>query len=333
MKKYILMFFIAVVLVTSTTTVNVAAQDKLHMIETQTFIKQSWKKSNGKWWWQNSDGSYPRNSWEKINGVWYYFDSGGYMVTGWRKVKGEYYYLKPSGAMATGWQKVSGDWYYLESSGAMTTGWQKISGEWYYMDSDGVMCANQWVGKYYVQSDGSMAVNKWIGKYHVGADGKRDKTKTYDVKIKVEEKSAQPTSKPKEPTLKEGNAGIAQIPSINYSVPLYSGANSQSWQSIVDKEDSALLVPFMGKLMFADHASQGLKAVGSCKAGDVMYITKNGVATKYKLTTKYTNGQNVGNGILINGVYADEMDDGDLFMYYCNDAYAKNVTVIFWKRQ
>lgn len=100
-----------------------------------------WKKTGGKWWYQNADGSYPKNAWKKIDGKWYRFDASGYMVTGWKKISKKWYYLGNDGAMRTGWQKISKKWYYFESSGAMVTGWKKLSGKWYYFESSGVMLA------------------------------------------------------------------------------------------------------------------------------------------------------------------------------------------------
>lgn len=41
-----------------------------------------WKKeSNGRWWYQNEDGSYTVNGWQNINGTEYYFDAEGYMLS------------------------------------------------------------------------------------------------------------------------------------------------------------------------------------------------------------------------------------------------------------
>lgn len=54
--------------------------------DTQTYSRartvEGWIKdtSNGKWWYQYSDGSWPSTSWRRINGSWYYFDSNGYWV-------------------------------------------------------------------------------------------------------------------------------------------------------------------------------------------------------------------------------------------------------------
>lgn len=40
-----------------------------------------WKQeSDGRWWYQNDDGSYPVNQWQEINGKQYYFGADGYML-------------------------------------------------------------------------------------------------------------------------------------------------------------------------------------------------------------------------------------------------------------
>ena len=36
--------------------------------------------ASGRWWYRDSDGSYPALSWRKIDGVWYYFDKDGWWV-------------------------------------------------------------------------------------------------------------------------------------------------------------------------------------------------------------------------------------------------------------
>ncbi|WP_308586068.1 hypothetical protein [uncultured Holdemanella sp.] len=96
------------------------------------YYPSQWVKTNGKYWYRHTDGSYTRNNFEKIYGKWYYFDSNGYRITGWKKV----------------------------------------GSTWYYFTSSGEMASNQWVGDYYFEASGAMATNKWIGNYYVGADGK-----------------------------------------------------------------------------------------------------------------------------------------------------------------
>ncbi|MBS5104222.1 hypothetical protein GPK59_05050 [Dorea longicatena] len=38
------------------------------------------------WWYQNADGSYPKNQWKMINEQWYHLDSNDYIPTGWKKI-------------------------------------------------------------------------------------------------------------------------------------------------------------------------------------------------------------------------------------------------------
>ena len=52
-----------------------------------------WIKNSTGWWYQNADGSYPRNQWQMINGSWYHFDWNGYMQTGWLQLGNTWYYL------------------------------------------------------------------------------------------------------------------------------------------------------------------------------------------------------------------------------------------------
>ena len=163
----------------------------------------TWKRDSKGWWYQWSNGSYPKNKWEQISGKWYRFDSRGYMRTGWVKLSGKWYYLYGgnNGSRATGWVKVSNKWYYFDAknSGAMVTGWRNIGGKryhfkggdngsmstgwlkfgdkWYYLygGNNGSMAkgwiktGNNW---YYLTSSGAMATNQWIGKDYVGKDGK-----------------------------------------------------------------------------------------------------------------------------------------------------------------
>lgn len=92
-----------------------------------------WKRSGGRWWYRNSDGSYPKGGMSKVGGKWYYFDNSGWMKTGW----------------------------------------QKDGGKWYYFGSSGAMVANKWVGDYYLGPDGAMLTNTTTPDgYAVGADGK-----------------------------------------------------------------------------------------------------------------------------------------------------------------
>lgn len=125
------------------------------------------QSSNGKWWYQYSDGTYPANGWAYIDGYWYYFDADGWMKTGWLTLNGKTYYLGTSGAMAIGWRQIGSSWYYFWSGGSMATGWQYLEysgGEaWFYFGTSGKM-ATGWKTingeQYYFLSSGVM-VTGW----------------------------------------------------------------------------------------------------------------------------------------------------------------------------
>ena len=56
----------------------------------------TWKRNNVGWWYEYSDGSYPRNGWLSIKNVWYCFDAAGYMRMGWIQAgDGKWYYCDP----------------------------------------------------------------------------------------------------------------------------------------------------------------------------------------------------------------------------------------------
>lgn len=90
-----------------------------------------WKQTNGNWWLEYADGTWPHGQltndgqqiyqWEKINGAWYAFHSDGYAKHGWH--------------MDSKYQ----GWFYIDINNGMKTGWQLIDGKWYYFNpiSDG----------------------------------------------------------------------------------------------------------------------------------------------------------------------------------------------------
>jgi glucan-binding YG repeat protein len=143
-----------------------------------------WEKDRNGWWYNNGDGTWPKNTWKQIDGSWYYFDKYGYraegwvldgktwyycdedgvMQTGWLQLGSTWYYLKSSGAMATGWLQEGNTWYYLKNSGAMATGWAKVGSTWYYLKGNGAM-ATGWLQEgstwYYLKSSGAMATG-WV---------------------------------------------------------------------------------------------------------------------------------------------------------------------------
>ena len=49
------------------------------LLTTPAFAGQ-WRADSTGWWYQENNGSYPRNTWKAIDGSWYYFYSNGYMA-------------------------------------------------------------------------------------------------------------------------------------------------------------------------------------------------------------------------------------------------------------
>ena len=115
-------------------------------------VEEGWQVNSTGWWYQNADGTWPKNCWKKIDGYWYHFNARGYRQTGWLKL--------------------NDIWYYLQSDGVMVTGWQKIGSYWYYFNNSGAMAHDTWKGNYYLLSSGRMATDTWIGNYYVDSSGK-----------------------------------------------------------------------------------------------------------------------------------------------------------------
>ncbi len=172
-------------------------------VKGKTKITEGWKQDRKGWWYQNADGTYPKNAWKQIGGKWYHFDASGYMQTGWYQEGNAYYYLKSNGAMAADewvengkyfvgsdgkwvpgkttlsgtWKKDSKGYWYRNSDGTYPKNtWKQIDGKWYHFDANGYMQTgwyqegNVW---YYLKSSGAMAVSEWVdnGQYYIDSKG------------------------------------------------------------------------------------------------------------------------------------------------------------------
>ena len=170
-------------------------------VPNKTKVTEGWHKTEeGAYWYQNSDGSYPKKQWKEIGKRWYHFNENGYMDH--NKWIGDYY-VKASGEMATnewigkyyvdstgklvpnktkvtaGWHKTKeGAYWYQNSDGSYPKKqWQKINTHWYHFNDKGYMDHDKWIGYYYVKSSGEMATNEWIDKFYVDGTGKWDPKK------------------------------------------------------------------------------------------------------------------------------------------------------------
>lgn len=133
-------------------------------------VTEGWQKNSTGWWYQYSDGSYPKNKFAKIKDVWYYFNDSGYSLANqWKKhTDGAWYYFDNTGAMVkNGWKNINNKWYYFLGEGAMKTGWLKDKDKWYFLDAvEGYMRTDYMVkgadGWYYLGKDGVMVTGKTI---------------------------------------------------------------------------------------------------------------------------------------------------------------------------
>lgn len=185
-----------------TATITITGKGNYSGTKTVTFkikTKEGWQKSGNRWWYKNSDGSYPKSCSQVIAEKTYRFDASGYMKTGWAKEGSNWYYHDASGAMVKGWKKLGGKWYYLDpsdgkmktgfftvgsskyyanSDGVMQTGWKSISGKWYYFNASGDM-AKGWKsisGKwYYLDPTSGVMKTGWFeekgNKYYFTSSG------------------------------------------------------------------------------------------------------------------------------------------------------------------
>lgn len=107
----------------------------------RTITKPTWKTDSKGKWYDNGDGTYPKNGWKTISGKKYYFNKEGYLLVGWQKINNKSYYLGTNGAM-------------------VKKSWINSGGKKYYVGRDGVLVSCIWVGDKYVGADGY-----WIKEY------------------------------------------------------------------------------------------------------------------------------------------------------------------------
>lgn len=105
-------------------------------------ITAKWKKNSKGYWYEFSDGSYPRERWLNVGGVWCYFDGEGYAYRNqWLHYKDNWYYFnKRCYAIYDEWLKWNGRWYYFNKDAIMVRNqWVQWKGKWYYLGWDGAM--------------------------------------------------------------------------------------------------------------------------------------------------------------------------------------------------
>lgn len=81
----------------------------------------TWRSDDKGWWFEESDGSYPKNEYRRVNGEMYWFDDQGYAIADDGKWK---------------WDE-KGSWFENEDGWYPKDEWVWIDGVQYYFDEDG----------------------------------------------------------------------------------------------------------------------------------------------------------------------------------------------------
>ena len=78
------------------------------------WIKPQWKTDGTNYWYEYSNGTYPKNQFLQLDGKWYYFTAYGFMATGWNWIGDSSYYFYPDGHMAAN-ETIDGS--YVDANG------------------------------------------------------------------------------------------------------------------------------------------------------------------------------------------------------------------------
>jgi hypothetical protein len=80
-----------------------------------TYYTGSWQQDANGWWYQFSNGTYPKNCWIVVDGSYYCFDSTGHRRYGWINWNNKWYYCGTDGALVA--NAYTPDGYYVGSDG------------------------------------------------------------------------------------------------------------------------------------------------------------------------------------------------------------------------
>ena len=101
----------------------------------------SWKQDSDGWWYEYTNGDYPKNEWKQIDGEWYYFREDGYMAADewcdgwWCDSDGVCRYIGQAA-----WKSDASGWWYGDTTGWYAKSqWQRIDNIWYYFGADGYL--------------------------------------------------------------------------------------------------------------------------------------------------------------------------------------------------
>lgn len=317
---------------------------------------KGWAKSDGRWyffdkngvmqtgWVQTDDGRFylgidgvRRNGWQDIDGKKYFFSADGVMQTGWVNDDGKWFYFSQDGDMQTGEQKIDGKIYLLGMDGVMQTGWHDTEKgkKYYYDDGHAAVSKSTIDGKnYYFDKEGIMQtsfVEVDGEKYFFGEEGFAQPgwTQSGDDEFYVcSDGYILDTEK------ETGNYGRLVIHEQGIDVKLVSTKTRDDYQSIVDDEESAVVIRERKdkEPVVADRRSQGFD-MDKVNEDDFAYlIDSDGDIHTYVCTGKSV-GENKGYDII------DNDDDTSIWKKnadgFCTYSKSGNsnpdeVTIAYW---
>lgn len=129
-------------------------------------VKNSWIRTNDRWYVVDGAGVMIHDDWFYENGRWYYLAGDGGMISSqWLYYKDKWYYFDGTGACLTGtWYKYNGEWYYLDDTGAMHKGMLYDNGSWYYLGDDGKLITDTSI-RFDAGNDGALKFAGLINKF------------------------------------------------------------------------------------------------------------------------------------------------------------------------
>lgn len=255
------------------------------------------------------DNGICRTGWLQLEDGKYYLGKDGNRVTGWKDIGGKRYYFDENGVMQSGWVQIQDTWYLMADSGEMLRGEQTVDGKTYLLNEDGSMFSGWYevkdteaaegnpegsaAGKRYYKSSGEAAKGRTViedDRYYFGddlfmrtgwldLDGEEyflEEDGTVQAGWhETEEEDFFVCDDGYVPDLEEptGDYGRLLIRSAGIDVPVYTAAEREEYQSIVDEEESAVAVKERRDVEYviADRRSQGF-VLDDVKEGATAYL-------------------------------------------------------------
>lgn len=264
------------------------------------------------------DGKMVRG-WHKEGDDWYLFSGSGRMLTGDQMTKDGLYMLAGDGKMQTGWHETEDGMRYHEKSGEAVRGWHMIEGDRYFFGDNYLMRTGEVEldgESFYLEEDGTVSEG-WHesedSSFYVCSDG-------YVLNTDGE----------------RGDFGRLVIRKAGISVPVYTEKSRDRYQSVTDKEDSALAVKERrdDEYAVADRRSQGF-VLDEVEEGDSAYVIRKDGDVEAYFCDRVCTGTATGKDVLDDEDRSVWKQNGGGFCTYSNAGTedSEEVLIAFWKKE